>query len=69
MNFRQQKTVVALALLLALPLLPRYAASAADPAANLVLVTLDGVRWQEVFGGIDLDLIEDERYASSPAHL
>ena len=69
MNFRQQKPVVALALLLALPLLPRYAATAEDPAANLVLVTLDGVRWQEVFGGIDLDLIEDERYASSPAHL
>ncbi len=46
--------------------LPQYAARAENPPANLVLVTLDGVRWQEVFGGIDLDLIEDERYTNSP---
>ena len=68
-NFHQQKSIVAIALLLALLLLPRHAASAEDTAANLVLVTLDGVRWQAVFGGIDLDLIEDERYAKSPARL
>ncbi len=39
---------------------------AQDPAGNLVLVTLDGVRWQEVFGGVDLDLIEDDRYTRAP---
>ena len=39
---------------------------AQDPAGNLVLVTLDGVRWQEVFGGVDLDLIEDDRYTRTP---
>lgn len=69
MKFPQPYLVVATALLLALLLLPHHAASAEDPAENLVLVTLDGVRWQEVFGGIDLDLIEDERYANSPALL
>ncbi len=69
MNFRRQELAVATALLLASLLLPHHAASAEDPTENLLLVTLDGVRWQEVFGGIDLDLIEDERYATSPEFL
>jgi len=68
-SFRHQQLVIATAFLLALLFLPQHATRAEDPAANLVLVTLDGVRWQEVFGGIDLDLIEDERYAKSPALL
>lgn len=29
----------------------------AAPAGNVVLVTLDGARWQDMFGGIDLDLL------------
>lgn len=37
--------------------------------ANLVLVTMDGVRWQEVFGGIDADLINDTRYTRNPDRL
>ena len=53
-------------LLLALLWLPGYPANAQEPRMNLVLVTLDGVRWQEVFGGIDLNLIEDERYSRNP---
>ena len=40
--------------------LPYHTVRAQEPALNLVLVTLDGVRWQEVFGGIDLKLIEAE---------
>lgn len=36
---------------------------------NLVLVTMDGVRWQEVFGGIDSDLVRDSRYTSNPERL
>ncbi len=69
MSFRHPELVVATALLSALLFLPQHAASAEDPPANLVLITLDGVRWQEVFGGIDLELIDDERYANSPAFL
>ena len=61
--------IVASMLLLAILMPARPATSAESPAANLVLVTLDGVRWQEVFGGIDLELIEDERFANSPAFL
>lgn len=41
-------------------------AEAEDSSANLILVTLDGVRWQEVFGGVDQDLIGDERYTENP---
>lgn len=37
--------------------------------ANLVLVTMDGVRWQEVFGGIDADLVQDTHYTSDPERL
>jgi len=40
-----------------------------EVAPNLVLVTLDGVRWQEVFAGVDMKLIEDERYTNAPEHL
>ena len=28
---------------------------------NIILITLDGVRWQEVFNGIDLELIENKK--------
>lgn len=34
----------------------------AQPAQNVILVTLDGVRWQEVFRGIDARLAADEHY-------
>lgn len=37
--------------------------------ANLILVTMDGVRWQEVFGGIDADLVKDTRYTRNPERL
>ena len=66
MTFRYKGILPANALWLALLLLMPYAASADESATNLVLVTLDGVRWQEVFGGIDLELIEDERFSKSP---
>lgn len=36
--------------------------SAQQKTKNLVIVTLDGMRWQEVFGGIDLSLIKDNRF-------
>jgi hypothetical protein len=29
---------------------------------NLVIVTLDGMRWQEVFGGIDPQIVADKNY-------
>jgi hypothetical protein len=37
-------------------------AGLAASAANVVLVTMDGLRWQEVFRGADQKLLKDERY-------
>ncbi len=34
---------------------------------NVVIVTLDGMRWQEVFGGADPVLINDEKYTHDTA--
>lgn len=34
---------------------------------NVVIVTLDGMRWQEVFGGADSVLINSEKYVSDTA--
>ncbi len=31
-------------------------------AENLVIVTLDGMRWQEVFGGIDQQIVDNKRF-------
>ncbi len=36
---------------------------------NVVIVTLDGMRWQEVFGGADSVLINNETYAHDTAGL
>jgi len=58
-------TLIALALLW----YPINSSRAQDGSENLILVTLDGVRWQEVFGGVDMDIIEDERYTVDPDSL
>jgi hypothetical protein len=40
-------------------LAPARAQEPAPPAKNLILVTIDGMRWQEVFGGVDPLLVTD----------
>jgi hypothetical protein len=39
----------------------------AQPAksANIIIVTLDGMRWQEVFGGADSALLKNSRYTTN----
>lgn len=44
-------------------------AAAERPAQNLILVTVDGLRWQEVFRGMDERLRKDDRYTKYPEHL
>ena len=39
----------------------------AQPAQNLILVTLDGVRWQEIFNGADSTLLFDPAYSRDTA--
>lgn len=36
---------------------------------NLILITADGIRWQEIFRGIDQRLVNDERYTPRPDEL
>lgn len=38
-------------------------------APNFIIVTLDGVRWQEVFRGIDQALLENKKFTKNPAKL
>jgi hypothetical protein len=38
------------------------AAGCAAPRSNVVLVTIDGTRWQEIFGGADPALLENRKY-------
>ena len=35
-------------------------------AENVFLVTLDGLRWQELFTGADAELMGDEKFVRSP---
>ncbi|GAB3941072.1 hypothetical protein GCM10028805_03730 [Spirosoma harenae] len=39
----------------------------AQPAQNLILVTLDGVRWQEIFNGADSTLLFDPAFSRDTA--
>jgi hypothetical protein len=55
-----------LAFLLVLPFALQSLSTHAREPQNLILVTLDGVRWQEVFAGIDLSLVEDDKYTQYP---
>lgn len=43
--------------------------NAVNAAQNVVLVTLDGVRWKEVFNGADKNLVSNTDFVKDPAHL
>ncbi|WP_100313525.1 phosphoglyceromutase [Thermoflavifilum aggregans] len=43
-----------------------YLANAQQPARNLVIVTFDGMRWQEIFSGVDSVLLHDAAYTRDP---
>jgi hypothetical protein len=64
-GLRARRALLAAALLWLLPALP---AAAGDPppgpAHHLVIVTLDGMRWQEVFGGADRDYFKRDAQGS-----
>lgn len=38
--------------------------SAQEPARNIIVITLDGARWQEVFGGADRDYFKRDKEGS-----
>lgn len=41
----------------------------AKPTQNLVLVTIDGLRWQELFGGIDNNLLNNKKFVKDKANI
>jgi len=53
-------------LLYAFALCASFITIAAD---NVVLVTIDGLRWQEVFNGAQLGMINNEKFVSDPKQL
>lgn len=54
---------------LALMLIIFSSITQAKPAQNLVLVTIDGLRWQELFGGIDHNLLKNEKFVKDKANI
>lgn len=49
--------------------LPTGAGVAQPATRNVVLITVDGLRWQEVFAGADSSLVSNERFVDDPAWL
>src|SRR5581483_1857340 len=47
---------------LVLIIIVQHAQSQSRKTENLVIVTLDGMRWQEVFGGIDSALVVNKTF-------
>ena len=43
--------------------------SLAQKAENLILFTTDGLRWQEVFGGIDTMIASDKQFTRDKSGL
>jgi hypothetical protein len=39
-----------------------YAGAQSHKTENIIIVTLDGMRWQEVFGGVDSSLLNNPKY-------
>jgi len=58
MNMNAPSKFVAGFLLLALAAVPAGNSAAQKKTANLVLITLDGARNEEIFGGIDLEVLK-----------
>ncbi|MBX2916478.1 MAG: sulfatase-like hydrolase/transferase [Cyclobacteriaceae bacterium] len=53
---------IALRFVFVLLLFKAQLVSAQAPAENVIIITLDGMRWQEVFTGADSALIKDKKY-------
>jgi hypothetical protein len=48
---------------------PAYGQSSDHATENVLLITLDGLRWEELFAGADSALLHDERYVDDVAGL
>ena len=50
-------------------LLLAFCANAQQKAENVIVITLDGMRWQEVFGGIDSSLMNNKEFSANAKDL
>ena len=55
--------------LLAFLFISQHGYSQLRKTENLVIVTLDGMRWQEVFGGMDSALVVNKKYTRDSASI
>ncbi|HEX2534385.1 MAG TPA: alkaline phosphatase family protein, partial [Chitinophagaceae bacterium] len=53
-------------LLILFLLLSAQAATAQQRVENVIVVTLDGLRWQELYGGADTALVNNKEYTRNP---
>ena len=53
--------------LLSIIILLHVSIYAQNKTENLVIITLDGMRWQEVFGGVDETLLKNKKYTRDSA--
>lgn len=42
--------------------------SKTNDAKNLILITIDGLRWQELFGGADANLLNNDKFVRKSSH-
>ncbi len=42
-----------------------FSVFAQNKTENVFIITTDGFRWQEMFGGVDSVLLKDEKYVSN----
>lgn len=50
-------------------LLPFLCGAQKNKTENLIIITLDGMRWQEVFGGVDSALMNNKEYSKNSKEL
>jgi hypothetical protein len=54
------RTIGCVTALLGAILLNSQSCGASDPVENIILITMDGLRWQELFGGLDETMLGDK---------
>jgi hypothetical protein len=66
-NSKNMKSAISLILLIII--FSITAAGQSTKTKNVIIVTMDGMRWEEIFGGIDFDLLNNKRYTHDSADM
>lgn len=53
-------------MIILLPLLPALGLAQKPKTENVILITLDGFRWQELFGGADSSFMKQQKFLKDP---